>query len=63
MFEHVGAAHYDEFFAKCRELLKPDGVMLLHTIGKLGEVVEGARPVHRQIYLPRLPSAVAQPDG
>ena len=23
MFEHVGAAHYDEFFAKCRELLTP----------------------------------------
>ncbi|HEX5237925.1 MAG TPA: cyclopropane-fatty-acyl-phospholipid synthase family protein [Sphingomicrobium sp.] len=37
MFEHVGAHHYDEFFAKCRKLLKPDGVMLLHTIGKLGE--------------------------
>jgi cyclopropane-fatty-acyl-phospholipid synthase len=37
MFEHVGGKHYDEFFAKCRELLKPDGVMLLHTIGKLGE--------------------------
>ena len=37
MFEHVGAPHYDEFFAKCRELLKPDGVMLLHTIGRLGE--------------------------
>jgi cyclopropane-fatty-acyl-phospholipid synthase len=37
MFEHVGAAHYDEFFAKCRDLLKPDGVMLLHTIGKLGK--------------------------
>jgi cyclopropane-fatty-acyl-phospholipid synthase len=36
MFEHVGLAHYDEFFAKCRDLLKPDGVMLLHTIGKLG---------------------------
>jgi cyclopropane-fatty-acyl-phospholipid synthase len=36
MFEHVGAKHYDEFYAKCRELLKPDGVMLLHTIGKLG---------------------------
>jgi cyclopropane-fatty-acyl-phospholipid synthase len=36
MFEHVGVAHYEEFFAKCRELLKPDGVMLLHTIGKLG---------------------------
>jgi cyclopropane-fatty-acyl-phospholipid synthase len=36
MFEHVGAAHYDEFYAKCRELLAEDGVMLLHTIGKLG---------------------------
>lgn len=36
MFEHVGADHYDEFFAACRRLLKKDGVMLLHTIGKLG---------------------------
>ncbi|WP_308515294.1 cyclopropane-fatty-acyl-phospholipid synthase family protein [Sphingomonas flavescens] len=36
MFEHVGAAHYDEFYSKCRELLTDDGVMLLHTIGKLG---------------------------
>jgi cyclopropane-fatty-acyl-phospholipid synthase len=36
MFEHVGAAHYEEFYAKCRELLTDDGVMLLHTIGKLG---------------------------
>jgi cyclopropane-fatty-acyl-phospholipid synthase len=37
MFEHVGAAHYDDFYAKCRELLAEDGVMLLHTIGKLGK--------------------------
>jgi len=37
MFEHVGAAHYDEFFSKCRTLLADDGVMLLHTIGKLGK--------------------------
>jgi len=36
MFEHVGAAHYDEFYAACSNLLSPDGVMLLHTIGKLG---------------------------
>ena len=36
MFEHVGAAHYDEFFATCHRLLTRDGVMLLHTIGKLG---------------------------
>jgi cyclopropane-fatty-acyl-phospholipid synthase len=36
MFEHVGLEYYDEFFAACRRLLKPDGVMLLHTIGKFG---------------------------
>ena len=36
MFEHVGAAHYDEFYAACANLLAHDGVMLLHTIGKLG---------------------------
>lgn len=36
MFEHVGARHYDEYFAKCHELLAPDGVMLTHTIGRKG---------------------------
>ncbi len=36
MFEHVGARHFDEFFAACRALLADDGVMLLHTIGKYG---------------------------
>jgi len=36
MFEHVGAKHYPEFFETCRRLLKPDGVMLLHTIGRQG---------------------------
>jgi cyclopropane-fatty-acyl-phospholipid synthase len=34
MFEHVGASHYDEFFATARRLLKDDGVMLLHSIGR-----------------------------
>lgn len=37
MFEHVGADHYDEFFTSCRRLLKKNGAMLLHTIGKLGK--------------------------
>ncbi len=36
MFEHVGPAHYKAFFRKCRELLTADGVMLLHTIGRMG---------------------------
>jgi len=58
MFEHVGAKHYVEFFAKCRELLKPDGVMLLHTIGKLGEVSAAPDPFTDKYIFPgyHLPS-------
>jgi len=36
MFEHVGPPHYRAFFRKCRDLLSQDGVMLLHTIGRMG---------------------------
>lgn len=31
-FEHFGRPKYAEFFARCRAILPPDGVMLLHTI-------------------------------
>jgi cyclopropane-fatty-acyl-phospholipid synthase len=34
MFEHVGIDHYDTFFKRCAELLSPDGVMVLHSIGR-----------------------------
>ncbi|KQZ94284.1 cyclopropane-fatty-acyl-phospholipid synthase [Mesorhizobium sp. Root157] len=34
MFEHVGITQYQTYFDKCATLLKPDGVMLLHTIGR-----------------------------
>ena len=34
MFEHVGVTHYDAFFAKLRDLLAPEGVALVHTIGR-----------------------------
>ena len=36
MFEHVGQPQFETFFAKCRSLLTDDGVMLLHTIGRMG---------------------------
>jgi len=52
MFEHVGAAHYDEFYAKCRELLKPDGVMLLHTIGRLGKTSGAPDPFTDKYIFP-----------
>ena len=35
MFEHVGVAHYDTFFRQVRKLLAPDGVALLHSIGRM----------------------------
>src|SRR3546814_8962015 len=37
MFEHVGPPQYREFFRHCPNLLNEDGVMLLHTIGRLNE--------------------------
>lgn len=37
MFEHVGPPFYRAFFRKCRELLAPDGVMVLHTMGRMGK--------------------------
>ena len=52
MFEHVGVAHYGEFFAKCRSLLKPDGVMLLHTIGKLGGSAKAPDPFTDKYIFP-----------
>lgn len=34
MFEHVGVTQFGTFFGKIRDLLAPDGVALLHTIGR-----------------------------
>jgi cyclopropane-fatty-acyl-phospholipid synthase len=36
MFEHVGIAHYLEYFSKIRELLTEDGSALIHSIGRKG---------------------------
>jgi cyclopropane-fatty-acyl-phospholipid synthase len=35
MFEHVGINQYPAFFAKLKTLLRPDGVALLHSIGRM----------------------------
>ena len=35
MFEHVGVPHYDEYFATVSDRLAPDGVALVHTIGRM----------------------------
>ncbi len=35
MFEHVGAPHYREYFDTVERMLTPDGIALIHTIGRL----------------------------
>jgi len=63
MFEHVGAAHYDEYFAQCRRLLAPDGVMLLHTIGLFDRPQAGEPFAEKYIFpgyhLPNLSQIIA----
>ena len=34
MIEHIGAPHFNEYFAKTNALLAADGIMLTHTIGR-----------------------------
>ena len=34
MFEHVGINFFSEFFSKTYDLLKENGIFLLHTIGQ-----------------------------
>jgi cyclopropane-fatty-acyl-phospholipid synthase len=35
LIEHLGTPHYPGFFAKCHDLLAPDGVMLSHCCGRV----------------------------
>ena len=49
MFEHVGVPQYETFFRQCRKLLAHDGVMLLHTIGRMG--VPGATDAFTSKYI------------
>ena len=37
MFEHVGVPQFETFFRSTANMLTDDGVMLLHTIGRLGK--------------------------
>lgn len=37
MFEHVGAPNFATFFRSAANLMTDDGVMLLHTIGRMGK--------------------------
>ena len=62
MFEHVGLQNYRTFFRQLQQMLKPDGVVLLHTIGS-GKITSSNPWIDRYIfpsgYIPAL-SQVSQ---
>jgi cyclopropane-fatty-acyl-phospholipid synthase len=62
MFEHVGVNHYPAFFAKVKSLLTPDGVALLHSIGRMDGPGSTAPWIRKYIfpggYVPALSEVV-----
>jgi cyclopropane-fatty-acyl-phospholipid synthase len=50
MFEHVGRRHYPDFFSTCERCLKPNGILLLHTVGFLKE--EPINPWYDKYVMP-----------
>jgi cyclopropane-fatty-acyl-phospholipid synthase len=50
MFEHVGRPHYREFFNAVRHLLKPDGVAMLHAIGRNGPPADTNPWIQKYIF-------------
>lgn len=63
MFEHVGIANYDAYFKKIGELLTPDGVALVHSIGRKGGPSSTGAWIRKYIfpggYSPALSEATA----
>jgi cyclopropane-fatty-acyl-phospholipid synthase len=57
MFEHVGRKNYEEYMHIARRCLKPDGLFLLHTIGRL-KTRDAAEPWSNKYIFPnaQLPS-------
>ncbi len=50
MFEHVGAAHYGEYFKQVGALLKEDGLALIHFIGRAEPPSENAPWLNKYIF-------------
>ena len=64
MFEHVGTAHYQEFFNKVHDLLNDAGVALIHTIGRLTEPTNNDPWIEKYIfpggYIPALSETMSR---
>ncbi len=67
MFEHVGVPHYGEYFDQIRTRLRPDGVALIHTIGRAGPPGATSPWITKYIfpggYVPALSEMAAAVEG
>lgn len=50
MLEHVGLPHYDTYFSKLSDLLDPDGIALIHTIGRVSPPMAHSPWIHKYIF-------------
>lgn len=60
MFEHVGPKNYETFMKKAKELLKPDGLFLLHTIGGNRTTASNDPWINKYIFPGAVMPSVAQ---
>ena len=63
MFEHVGYKNYGAYFRKCHEVLRADGLMLLHAIGSNTSVQSTDPWLHRYIFPNGMLPSIAQIGG
>jgi cyclopropane-fatty-acyl-phospholipid synthase len=63
MFEHVGCKNYRRFMRVMSEHLRPDGLLLLHTIGNLRSVRSADPWIGRYIFPNSMLPSVAQIAG
>ena len=67
MFEHVGAANFETFFATVADKLNDDGVALIHTIGRKGEFSGSNAWINKYIfpggYIPSLSQIAAAAEA
>ena len=67
MFEHVGVKNYRTYLAKVRELLRPDGLFLLHSIGSNRSSMATDPWIEKYIFpngqLPSLAQIAASAEG
>ncbi|MEM6825408.1 MAG: cyclopropane-fatty-acyl-phospholipid synthase family protein [Pseudomonadota bacterium] len=50
MFEHVGVPHYREYFRAVHDRLSPDGIALIHTIGRIAPPANTSPWIDRYIF-------------